>query len=92
MYWAGFGGANAKNKGATAGVISGNLNLGIKGTPITVVGRSPTAGQVEMIDVLLRLGQALDEQNVPEGPLGRDVGWCRPHDQAVRAAAGLRVG
>src|SRR5262252_11123936 len=27
-------GAAAANRGATAGVISGNLNLGIKGTPI----------------------------------------------------------
>lgn len=63
------GGAAAANKGATAGVISGNLNLGIKGTPITVVGRqaaTPIAGQIEIIDVLLRLGQVLDEQNIPE--------------------------
>lgn len=60
------GGANAKNKGATAGNISGNINLGIKGTPITTVGRNPTAGQVEIIDVLLRLGQCLDEMNIPE--------------------------
>jgi hypothetical protein len=63
------GQAAAANKGATAGVISQNLNLGIKGTPITVVGRQanpPVAGQIEIIDVLLRLGQALDEQNIPE--------------------------
>jgi hypothetical protein len=63
------GAAAAANKGATAGVISGNLNLGIKGTPITVVGRQatpPVAGQIEIIDVLLRLGQCLDEQNIPE--------------------------
>jgi hypothetical protein len=63
------GGANLKNKGAAAGVISGNLNLGIKGTPVTVVGRQatpPVAGQLELIDMLLRLGQVLDEQNIPE--------------------------
>ena len=62
-------GAATANRGATAGVISSNLNLGIKGTPITVVGRQatpPVAGQVELIDVLLRLGQVLDEQNIPE--------------------------
>lgn len=62
-------GAAAVNRGATAGVISGNLNLGIKGTPVTVVGRqaaTPVAGQTEIIDVLLRLGQVLDEQNIPE--------------------------
>jgi hypothetical protein len=61
--------ADAKNKGTTAGLISGNINLGVKGAPITVVGRQatpPVAGQVEIIDVLLRLGQALDEQNIPE--------------------------
>jgi len=63
------GGANAKNKGATAGNISGNLNLGVKGTPLTVVGRQatpPVAGQLEILDVILRLGQVLDEQNIPE--------------------------
>jgi hypothetical protein len=63
------GGAVAANKGATAGIISGNLNLGIKGAPITVVGRQatpPVAGQVELIDILLRMGQVMDEQNIPE--------------------------
>jgi hypothetical protein len=63
------GGAAAGNKGATAGVISANLNLGIKGTPVTIVGRqaaTPVAGQVEIIDILLRLGQCLDEYNIPE--------------------------
>jgi hypothetical protein len=65
------GGAHAKNKGATAGYISGNLNLGIKGTPITVVGASPTAGQVTILDILLRMGQCLDEFNIPE--IGRWV-------------------
>jgi hypothetical protein len=60
------GAAAAKNKGATAGVISNNLNLGIKGTPVTVVGTGATAGQVNLIDLLLRMGQALDEQNIPE--------------------------
>ena len=55
----------AKNKGATAGIISGNLNLGIKGTPVTV-NAAPTAGQTSILDMLLRLGQCLDEQNIPE--------------------------
>jgi hypothetical protein len=59
------GGSHAKNKGATAGVISGNLNLGIKGTPVTV-NAAPTAGQVSILDMILRLGQVLDEQNIPE--------------------------
>jgi hypothetical protein len=59
------GGAHTKNKGATAGVISGNLNLGIKGTPVTV-NAAPTAGQVSILDMILRLGQVLDEANIPE--------------------------
>src|SRR5262245_17333972 len=59
------GGSHAKNKGATAGVISGNLNLGIKGTPVTI-NAAPTAGQVSILDMLLRMGQVLDEQNIPE--------------------------
>jgi hypothetical protein len=58
-------GCSAKNRGAAAGSISGNLNLGIKGTPVAVV-LAPTAGQIGILDVILRLGQALDEQNIPE--------------------------
>jgi hypothetical protein len=60
------GQANSFNRGLTAGAISQNINLGVTGTPIATVGRNPTTGQVEIIDVLLRLGQALDEQNIPE--------------------------
>jgi hypothetical protein len=63
------GGAAAANKGNLAGVISQNLNLGLKGAPLTVVGRQatpPVAGQIELIDVLLRMGQVMDEQNIPE--------------------------
>src|SRR4051812_11481285 len=42
--------ANTKNMNDLAGAISGNINLGKKGTPVTVVGRqapTPVAGQVE---------------------------------------------
>jgi hypothetical protein len=60
------GQANSLNKGLTAGAVSGNINLGVTGTPIASVGRNPVTGQVEIIDILLRLGQALDEQNIPE--------------------------
>jgi hypothetical protein len=60
------GQANSLNRGLAAGAVSGNINLGVTGTPIATVGRNPTTGQVEIIDVLLRLGQALDEQNIPE--------------------------
>lgn len=59
-------GGNASNQGATAGVVAGNINLGTSGSPLSTVGRNPTAGQVEIIDVILRGGQALDEQNIPE--------------------------
>lgn len=54
------------NMGLTAGAISGNINLGATGSPLATVGRNPTTGQVEMIDVILRIGQALDELNIPE--------------------------
>jgi hypothetical protein len=60
------GGMAAANQGIAAGVITGSLNLGVKGTPLTVVGRNAGVGQVELLDVLLRLGQVLDEQNIPE--------------------------
>ena len=56
----------AANRGATAGAISANLNLGVKGTPVTTVGQGATTGQVNLIDLLLRMGQCLDEQNIPE--------------------------
>ena len=60
------GTADVANRGIAAGAISGAINLGVTGTPLGTVGRNPTTGQVEIIDVLLRMGQALDEQNIPE--------------------------
>jgi hypothetical protein len=60
------GQANTANRGLTAGVISQNINLGVTGTPVATVGRNPSTGQVEIIDILLRIGQCLDEQNIPE--------------------------
>lgn len=57
---------NPFNVGTTAGAITGNLNLGQKGNPLSVVGRNPGTGDIEITDVLLRLGQVLDEQNIPE--------------------------
>jgi len=47
------------NRGATAGAISANINLGIEGTP-----RAITKSNV--LDLILDMGQVLDEQNVPE--------------------------
>ena len=60
------GGMVAANKGTTAGAITSAINLGATTTPLATVARSPSAGQVEILDVILRLGQALDEQNIPE--------------------------
>lgn len=60
------GGANSANRGASAGRISGDINLGVTTSPLAVVGRNPSGGDVEIIDAILRLGQVLDEQNIPE--------------------------
>ena len=51
--------AATANKGATAGAISGDINLGATGAP-----RQVTSANV--LDMLLDMGQCLDEQNVPE--------------------------
>ena len=56
----------AANQGLTAGVITGNINLGVQGTPLSVVSKNPGVGDIELLDVLMRMGQVLDEQNIPE--------------------------
>jgi hypothetical protein len=58
--------AVAANRGLTAGAITGAINLGVTGTPLALVAASPTVGQVDILDCMMRLGQALDEQNIPE--------------------------
>ena len=58
--------AAAANRGTTAGAITAAINLGVTGTPLALVAASPTGGQVDILDCMLRLGQALDEQNIPE--------------------------
>lgn len=62
------GKAAAANRGIAAGAISGNINLGVTGTPVNVVSRNPTAiaGKTEVVDLLINLGLVLDEQNIPE--------------------------
>ena len=60
---------SAFNRGATAGAISGNVNLGVTGTPVPVISNhpaTPVAGQVTILQLILRLGLVLDEQNIPE--------------------------
>ena len=61
------GTADAANRGVTAGKIAANLNLGVTGTPVAVSSATGTpAAAVSVLDMLLRMGQALDEQNIPE--------------------------
>jgi hypothetical protein len=51
--------ADALNAGATAGAISGDINLGATGAPIALT-------KDNVIDWLVDIGTVLDEQNVPE--------------------------
>ena len=60
------GKAHTKNRGATAGQISGNINLGVTGTPLQIVPRNPATGKTEITDLIVNLGLVLDEQNIPE--------------------------
>jgi hypothetical protein len=50
---------SALNKGATAGRISQNINLGVTGTPLQLT-------KANVIDTILQMGQVLDEENVSE--------------------------
>lgn len=59
------GGAASVNKGASAGAISGNINLGVTGTPLAATAAA-AASKVDILSIILRLGQVLDEQNIPE--------------------------
>lgn len=56
--------ADAANKGATAGKISGNIGLGVVGGTSLVIGNGN--GEVSPISYLLSVSQVLDEQNVPD--------------------------
>lgn len=57
--------AHADNRGATAGKESASINLGAAGSTNIVVGNA--TGNVSPTDFLTRIGQCLDEQDVPEG-------------------------
>jgi hypothetical protein len=50
---------DATNRGATAGRLSGNINLGVTGAPVAVT-------KANVIDSIIDLGLALDENNIPE--------------------------
>lgn len=53
------GGVDSDNSGLTAGRISGTIDLGVTATPVTLT-------NANVINWILRMGQALDEQNIPE--------------------------
>ena len=53
-------GADADNKGATAGALSAEYNLGTDAAPLN------QATPRNVLDAILRMSAALDEQNVPE--------------------------
>ena len=48
------------NKGATAGRITGNINLGTTGTPVAIT-------KTNVLDYIVDMGTVLDEANAPEG-------------------------
>lgn len=50
---------DAANQGATAGAISGNLNLGTVASPLSVTSAT-------VLETILRHGQAMDEQNISD--------------------------
>ena len=50
----------AANKGATAGRISSDLNVGVAGTPVAIT-------KTNAIDQIINMGTVLDEANCPEG-------------------------
>lgn len=52
-------GADASNAGATAGRISGDVNLGTTAAPLAL-------SKANIIDKIIEAGQVLDENNIPE--------------------------
>ena len=52
-------GIHASNKGATAGAISGDINLGVTSTPVAV-------SATNVLSYIVDLGTVLDEANCPE--------------------------
>lgn len=51
--------AHASNQGATAGAKSGDINLGVTGTPLAL-------DKTNILDKLIDIGTVLTEQNVPD--------------------------
>lgn len=57
--------ADANNRGIAAGRISGSVNLGVTTNPVDLVAR-PDGTNTEIVDLIVGMGQVLDEQNIPE--------------------------
>jgi len=51
--------ADSSNKGSTAGVKSGDIDLGTSGSPVVI-------SKANVLDFLVDVGTVLDEQNAPE--------------------------
>jgi hypothetical protein len=60
------GGAVSANRGATAGAITSGINLGVTSSGPLALTAAAAAGKVDVLDLILRMGQVLDEQNIPE--------------------------
>lgn len=60
------GGAVSANRGATAGAITSGINLGVTSTGPLALTSAAASGKVDVLDLILRMGQVLDEQNIPE--------------------------
>jgi len=64
---------DAANRGLTAGAISGDLDIGVAATPQFVSGSgagvldgASAATAEKIVDFIIKCGQVLDEQNIPE--------------------------
>ena len=60
------GDAHADNKGQTAGAISGNIDLGAGDADANIEDIDNAGTNASPTEFILRMGQALDEQNAPE--------------------------
>jgi hypothetical protein len=60
------GGAVSANRGATAGAITSGINLGVTSSGPLALTSAAASGKVDVLDLILRMGQVLDEQNIPE--------------------------
>lgn len=57
--------AASANKGAAAGAITGSINLGTAGSALSLT-KDGASSTTAILDLIMDMGQVLDEQNVPE--------------------------